>query len=60
MVIESYGAWGIEAPPLYSTVASWLAITISEPKPAVLHIYGQVNLLLVRANATAILSRTHP
>ena len=60
MVVESYGAWGTEASALFSAVASRLAITSNKPKSVVLKdIYGRLNLLLVRANAAAILSRTH-
>ena len=60
MVVESYGAWGTEASALLSPVASRLAITSNKPKSVVLKdIYGRLNLLLVQANAAAILSKTN-
>ena len=58
MVVETYGAWGKEATEIISSVASRLATSMCRPKSIVLNeIYGRLNLHLVRANATAILSR---
>ena len=55
MVVETYGALGKEAT---ASVASRLATSMCRPKSIVLNeIYGRLNLHLVRANATAILSR---
>ena len=58
MVVETYGAWGKEATAIISSVASRLATSMCRPKSIVLNeIYGRLNLHLVRANATTILSR---
>ena len=58
LVAEFYGAWGNEAVEAFSQLASWLATLTCRPKLAVLiDIYGRLNLHLVRANATAILTR---
>ena len=58
LVAETYGAWGNEAVEAFSQLASRLATLTCRPKSAVLRdIYGRLNLHLVRANATAILSR---
>ena len=58
MVVETYGAWGKEATAIISSVASRLATSMCRPKSIILNeIYGRLNLHLVRANATAILSR---
>ena len=58
MVVVTYGAWGQEATAIISSVASRLATSMCRPKSIVLNeIYGRLNLHLVRANATAILSR---
>eukprot|EP00731_Ephydatia_muelleri_P004989 Em0002g1165a len=60
-VLETYGAWGKEATAIISSVASRLATSTCRPKSTILHeIYGQLNLNLVCANATAILSRIAP
>ena len=57
MVVETYGAWGKEATAIISSVASRLATSMCRLKSIVLNeIYGRLNLQLVRANATAILS----
>ena len=54
---ETYGAWGNEAVEAFSQLASRLATLTCRPKLAVLRdIYGRLNLHLVRANATAILT----
>ena len=61
MVVETYGAWGKEATAIISFVASRLATSTCRPKSTILHeIYGRLNLNLVCANATAILSRIAP
>ena len=61
MVVETCGAWGKEATAIISFVASRLATSMCRPKSIVLNeIYGRLNLYLVRANATAILSRRAP
>ena len=58
MVVETYGAWGKEAIAIISSVASRLATSMCRPKSIVLNeIYGRLNLHLVRAIASAILSR---
>ena len=58
MVVETYGAWGKEATAIISSVASRLATSVCRPKSIVHNeIYGRLNLHLVRANATAILSK---
>ena len=61
MAVETYGAWGKEATAIISSVASRLATSTCRPKSTILHeIYGRLNLNLVCANATAILSRIAP
>eukprot|EP00731_Ephydatia_muelleri_P010113 Em0005g699a len=61
MVAESYGAWGDEASSIISSIASRLATSTCKSKSVVLNdIYGRLNVHLVRANATAILSRIIP
>ena len=58
MVAETYGVWGNEAVEAFSQLASRLATLTCRPKSAVLRdIYGRLNLHLVRAYATAILTR---
>ena len=58
LVTETYGAWGKEATEAFSQVASRIATLTCRPKSVVLSdIYGRLNLHLVRANATAILTR---
>ena len=58
MVVEAYGAWGTEAMESFSLLASRLATSSNRAKAEVLAaLYGRLNLILVRANATAILSR---
>ena len=57
LVTESYGAWGKEAMDSFKM----LAIISGKPKSVVLSdLYSRLNLHLVRANATAILSRWLP
>eukprot|EP00731_Ephydatia_muelleri_P035190 Em0103g2a len=61
MVAELYGAWGDEASSIISSIASRLATSTCKSKSVVLNdIYGRLNVHLVRANATAILSRIIP
>ena len=58
MVVEAYGAWGTEAMESFSLLGSRLATSSNRAKAEVLAaLYGRLNLNLVRANATAILSR---
>ena len=58
LVAKTYGAWGNEAVEAVSQLASRLATLTCRPKSAVLrNIYGRLNLHLVRANATTILTR---
>ena len=58
LVTETYGAWGKEATEAFSQLASRIATLTCRPKSVVLSdIYGRLNLHLVRANATAILTR---
>ena len=58
LVADTYGAWGNEAVEVFSQLASRLATLTCRPKSAVLRdIYGRLNLHLLRANATAILTR---
>ena len=58
MVVEAYGAWGTEAMESFSFLASRLATSSNRAKAEVIAaLYGRLNLNLVRANATAILSR---
>ena len=60
VVAESYGAWGLEAMDLFSKLASRMATSVGKSKSVVLHkIYGRLNMHIVRANSTAILSRGH-
>ena len=61
LVTESYGAWGKEAMDSFKMLASRLAIISGKPKSVVLSdLYSRLNLYLVRANATSILSRWLP
>ncbi|KAL5473557.1 hypothetical protein EMCRGX_G028050 [Ephydatia muelleri] len=54
MVVEAYGAWGTEAMESFSLLVS----SSNRAKAEVLAaLCGRLNLNLVRANATAILSR---
>ena len=55
MVVEAYGAWGTEAMESFSLLASRLATSSNRAKAEGLAaLYGRLNLILVRANATAI------
>ena len=45
----------------FSKLASRIATSVGKPKSVVLHdLYGRLNMHIVRANATAILSRCMP
>ena len=56
MVVE--GTWGAEAIESLLHLASRLATSSNKARAAVLNsLYGRLNLNLVKANATAILSR---
>ena len=58
MVVEAYGVCGTEAMESFSLPASRLATSSNRAKAEVLAaLYRRLNLNLVRANATAILSR---
>ena len=58
MVVEAYGAWGAEAIESLLRLASRLATSSNKANAAVLNsLYGRLNLNLVKANATAILTR---
>ena len=61
VVAESYGAWGLTARDLFSKLVSSLATSLGKSKSVVTHeLYGRMSMNLVRANATAILSRSVP
>ena len=58
MMVKAYGAWESEAIEAFSLLASHLATSSNRAKAEVLAaLYGRLNLNLVRANATVILSR---
>eukprot|EP00731_Ephydatia_muelleri_P002291 Em0001g2291a len=58
LVAETNGAWGKEAMEAFSQLASRLAAHTCRLKSAVtFELYSRLNLHLVRANATAILTR---
>ena len=59
VVAESYGAWGLTARDFFSKLGSPLATSLGKSKSVVIHeLYGRLSMNLVRANATAILSRS--
>ena len=61
LVVETYGAWGSEAIQVFSIVASRLAVrTNSSKSRALATLYGRLSLILVQANAGAILMRSLP
>ena len=61
VVAEYYGAWSLEAMDFFSKLASRMATSVGKSKSVVLHeIYGRLNMHIVRANSTAILSRGIP
>ena len=56
--LKLMGAWGAEAMESLSCLASRLATSSNKAKATVLNsLYGRLNLNLVKANATAMLSR---
>ena len=62
LVVETYGAWGAEAIEVFSTVASRLAVRTNSTKSRALatHVhYGRLSMILVRANAGAILMQSY-
>ena len=60
LVVETYGAWGAEAIELFSTVASRLAVRTNSTKPrALATLYVHLSMILVQANAGAILMRSY-
>ena len=57
-LLKLIGAWGAEAMESLSHLASHLANSSNKARAAVLNsLYGRLNLNLVKANATAMLSR---
>ena len=61
VVAESYGARGLTARDFFSKLGSRLATSLGKSKSVVIHeLYGRLNMNLVRANATTILSRSIP
>ena len=60
LAVETYGCWGAEAWLHLSCLASHLAARLHCTKShATSTLYGRLNLVLVRANARALLSRAH-
>ena len=58
MAVEVYRAWGEEAQLTFSRLTTRLSVKSSVPRPeALLSIYVRLNMMLVRANARALLSR---
>ena len=58
MAVVVYGAWGDEAQGTFSRLATRLSVKSSVPKPEALSsIYVRLNMILVRVNARALLSR---
>ena len=58
LVVETYGAWGAEAIDVFSTVASRLVVQTNPTKSrALATLYGRLSMILVRANAGAILMK---
>ena len=59
LVVESFGAWGRTAGQFFSQLAVRLAAQANSTQAAMLtSIYGRLSLLLVRANAHAIIARS--
>ena len=57
--VETYGAWGEEACNAFSCIAMHKAILTNCSKSQVLgDLYGRLSIVLVRANARAILARS--
>ena len=60
LVVETYGAWGAEAIEVFLTVTSRLAVRTNSTKPkALATLYGRLSMILVRANAGAIVMRSY-
>ena len=60
LAVETYGCWGAEARLHLSCLASHLAARLNCSKShATSTLYGRLNLVLVRANARALLSRAY-
>ena len=60
LAVETYGCWGAEARLHLSCLASRLAARLNCSKShATSTLYGRLNLVLVRANAKALLSRAY-
>ncbi|KAL5508829.1 hypothetical protein EMCRGX_G004082 [Ephydatia muelleri] len=60
LAVETYGCWGAEARLHLSRLASRLAARLNCSKShATSTLYGRLNLVLVRANARALLSRAY-
>ena len=59
LAVETYGAWGEEARNAFSCIAMREAILTNCSKSQVLgDLYGRLSIVLVRANARAILARS--
>ena len=59
LAVKVYGCWGPEAHTNFSQLAACLAIMSNCCKSqATSALYGRLNLVLVRANARALLSRS--
>ena len=60
LVVKTYGAWGAEAIEVFSTLASRLAVGTLSTKPrALATLYGRLSMILVWANAGAIVMRSY-
>ena len=58
LVVESFGSWEPEAQYSLSRLTGRLATRLGQPKSITTNqIYGRLNLILIRANSRAILSR---
>ena len=59
LAVETYGAWGEEACNAFSYIAMCEAILTNCSKSQVLgDLYGRLSIILVQANARAILARS--
>ena len=59
-MVETYGAWGSEVIELFPTVATRLAVRTNATRSSALAtLYGRLRMILVRANAAAILMRSY-
>ena len=60
LAVETYGCWGAEARLHLSHLASRLAARLNRCKShATSTLYGRLNLVLVKANASALLSQAY-